>query len=57
MSETVTIWTQLEDILSFLWQTLDQVVLLYFTAGSILSIVFAIWIVKKVARLFEIIVR
>lgn len=49
-------YDQLTDILGFLWSILDQVVLLYF-AGGILSIVFATWIVKKVARLFEIIVR
>lgn len=57
MGEPVTIWSQLYSILNFLWDTLDQVVVLYFTAGSILSIVFAIWVIKKVARLFEIIVR
>lgn len=57
MGEPVTIWTQLYSILDFLWDTLDQVVVLYFTAGSILSIVFAIWIIKKVARLFEIIIK
>lgn len=57
MDEPVTIWTQLNAILTFLWQTLDKVVILYFTAGSILSIVFAIWIIKKVSRLFDYIVH
>lgn len=57
MDEPITIWTQLNAILVFLWETLDKVVILYFTAGSILSIVFAIWIIKKVSRLFDYIVH
>lgn len=43
-------------ILSFLWNTLDQVVLLYF-GGGILTFSFAIYIVRKVSRLFDYIVR
>lgn len=43
-------------ILSFLWSTLDQVVLLYFS-GGILTFAFAIYIVRKVSRLFDYIVR
>lgn len=47
---------QLYMILEFLWDILDQVVLLYF-AGGILSVAFAVWGVRKVSRLFDIIVR
>lgn len=56
MDPVTNMYEQLTAILNFLWETLDQVVFLYFT-GGILTLVFAIWIVKKVARLFEIIVR
>ena len=43
-------------ILSFLWSTLDKVILLYF-AGGILTFSFAIWIVKRVSKLFDYIVH
>lgn len=47
---------QLDLILSFLWSTLDKVILLYF-GGGILTFAFAVWIVKRVARLFDYIVH
>lgn len=54
--QVTSMYDQLTAILNFLWDTLDQVILLYF-GGGILTVVFAVWVVKKVARLFEIIVR
>lgn len=56
MVQVTSMYDQLTAILNFLWDTLDQVILLYF-GGGILTVVFAVWVVKKVARLFEIIVR
>lgn len=49
-------YEQLTQILNFLWTTLDGVILLYFS-GGILSVVFAVWVIRKVSRLFDIIVR
>lgn len=49
-------YNDLTQILEFLWDTLDQVVLLYF-GGGILTVAFAVWVVRKVSRLFDIIVR
>lgn len=43
-------------ILNFLWNTLDQVVLLYF-GGGIFTFVFAVYVVRKVSRLFDYIVH
>lgn len=49
-------YVDLANVLDFLWTCCNQIVLAYF-AGGILSIVFATYIVKKVSRLFDIIVR
>lgn len=42
----------LNAILQFLLTCWDRFLLLYF-GGGILSVVFAVWIIKKISRLFE----
>lgn len=46
----------LNHILEFLWETLDSVVVLYMT-GGILSYAFGVFIMRKVAHLFDYIKR
>lgn len=45
-------WAQLGLIKDFLFTTLDQVIVLYFS-GGIFSAVFAIYIVRKVSTLID----
>lgn len=45
-------WTQLQDILDFLYTCWDQILLLYF-GGGILSAVFCIYIIRKLSILID----
>lgn len=49
-------YDDLTRVLNFAWDCCDEFIKAYFM-GGILSIVFAVYIVKKVSRLFDIIVR
>lgn len=45
-------WGELAQVKDFLFTTLDQIIVLYFSSG-ILSAVFAIYIIRKVSTLID----
>lgn len=54
--EDIGVISDINQLLRFTWDCLDHVIFLYFS-GGILSLAFAVYIVRKVSKLFNYIIH